>query len=167
MSQYQLSSSLKCSPESNQKITIYLDCPPYTLELSSILVYTLKDIQKLSDSFSEEELKNALISVLSEVETDHLIKKLIQLDVIIPYSESASEIRASSQSTLVSQQQHSNPGLLLFSIQGSRFEQFLQGLTASIIAVQRKILLPVLSTYILLLFQFFFTNLRFDFYRPL
>ncbi len=157
MSQYQLSSSLRYSPESNQKITIYLDCPPYTLELSSILVYTLKDIQKLSDSFSEEELKNTLISVLSEVETDNLIKKFIELDVIIPYSESASEIRASSQSALVSQQQHSNPGLLLFSIQGSRFENFLQGFTASIIAVQRKILLPVLSTYILLVFQFFFS----------
>jgi len=157
MSQYQLSSSLRYSPESNQKITIYLDCPPYTLELSSILVYTLKDMQKLSASFSEEDLKNALTSFISEEETDYLIKKLINLDVIIMYSEAISKTEASVQSTLFSQQQHSTQGLLLFSIQGTRFEHFLQGLTASIIALQRKILLPVLSTYILLVFQFFFS----------
>ena len=157
MSQYQLSSSLRYSPESNQKIAIYLDCPPYILELSSALVYTLIDMQKLSNSFSEEELKNALNFLISEEETDHLIKKLIDLDVIILYSEPVSKAEASAQPTLFSQQQHSTQGLLLVSIQGTRFEHFLQGLRDSIIAVQRKILLPVLCTYILFVLQFFFS----------
>ena len=83
---YNLNPSVKFSPESGGKVTLYLEKSPYTVELPSLIVSSIQALESSNYFFSKEQIIDALTPNFSIDSSLQYIEKMCSLDVLV-YSE--------------------------------------------------------------------------------